>query len=103
MSMTETPAEAPPAVKKKRHARANRRRGRPLRAAPKMPVEFAGLTVKNCPDACAVAGKCIISGSICAHPHKGGLQATLQNPDTLRRFEAAKAALGKRKLSLDGE
>ncbi len=61
---------------------------------------FDGITPADCPMACT-AERCVISGrGICSHPHKGGLQANLQNPDSLRRYNAAKRALGKRKLDL---
>lgn len=70
------------------------------RPAPKPSADFEGITPADCPAACT-ADRCVISGrGICSHPFKGGLQAMLQNPDSLRRLSAAKRALGKRKLEL---
>jgi hypothetical protein len=47
-----------------------------------------GLTSGNCPIACGP--NCIISGDICVHPHKGGLQAPHRmRPDVMRRYEQA--------------
>jgi hypothetical protein len=55
---------------------------------PNAPAELAGLTSGNCPIACGPA--CIISGDICIHPHKGGLQAPHRmRPDVMRRYEQA--------------
>ena len=56
--------------------------------------ELAGLTSGNCPIACGkiVDGEpvCIISGDICVHPHKGGMQAKHRmHPDVMRRYEQA--------------
>ena len=108
MSMTETPAAEIPAVKpkkpaKKRHARANRRpAAAPPPAAEKAPSILAGLTITDCATACFETGKCVISGSICAHPGKGGLQVSLQTPETLQRFNQAKRVIGQAKLDLRG-
>src|SRR4051812_30822239 len=101
MSMTEPTTEqsapAPKKAKAKRHARPNKRQAAP---APKV-SELAGLTINDCADGCYKTGKCVISGSVCAHPGKGGLQVALQTPDSLRRFNAAKRMLGKQKLNID--
>jgi hypothetical protein len=97
MSMTEPTSETPAPAKsaKKRHARANKR---PVEQT----SEFAGLTVSDCPEKCSAKG-CVISGvGICAHPHKGGLQAMLQNPASMRRLNEAKRILGKQKIDLRG-
>lgn len=98
MSMTET-TEAPAVKKKvKRHARANK----PPAAAPKPPSILAGLTITDCATACYKDGKCAISGSVCAHPGKGGLQVALQTPETIQRFNEAKRVIGQAKLDLRG-
>lgn len=99
MSMTEPTTEQPAkkAPAKKRHAR-------PKRAAPPAakPSEMEGITVTDCPMACG-STKCVISGvNVCAHPHKAGLQVSVQNEDSLRRFNQAKRMLGQRKLDLQG-
>lgn len=98
MTMTEqTPAPEKKAPAKKRRARANKK----VAASPSPKAsEMDGITVTDCPIACR-AERCAISGrGICAHPHKGGLQAALQAPDTMRRYNEAKRILGKAKLDL---
>lgn len=61
---------------------------------------FEGITPSDCPMACN-ADRCVISAcNICSHPYKGGLQASLQNPDSLRRLNEAKRVIGKRKLDM---
>lgn len=96
MSMTETPLD--PAKPKPRRPR---RKKAPRAAAPKAVTgEFAGISVANCPAACT-AERCIISGvNVCAHPAKGGLHASMQNSDTVRRLNDAKHAIGQQKLDL---
>lgn len=93
-------ADAPadePKKRKPRHARANKRSA--IVAPARSMME--GITVTDCPLACNEK-KCVISGrEICAHPHKGGLQANLQNADSMRRFNEAKRMLGKQKLDLN--
>lgn len=97
--MTEAPKQAParkPAKKRARKAVAQPK----LPAAAKRDTTFDGITPADCPMACS-AERCVISGrGICAHPHKGGLQAGLQNPDAMRRYNQAKRVLGKRKLDI---
>lgn len=103
MSMTEPTiaAEIIPAAKKPKRASKPRRKAAAPAAAPKQSV-CAGITVSDCPTACT-ATKCVISGvGICSHPHKGGLQAGLQNPDNMRRLNEAKRIIGKAKLDLMG-
>lgn len=96
MSMTET-TEAPAVKKKvKRHARANK----PSAPPAAKPSVLAGLTITDCATACFASGKCAISGSVCAHPGKGGLQVNLQTPENLQRFAAAKRIIGQSKLDL---
>lgn len=104
MSMTEaTEAEtAKPKAKakpKKRHARANKRDAAPPAAA-KPPSILAGLNITDCATGCVETGKCVISGSVCAHPGKTGLQISLQTPETLKRFGEAKRMIGQAKLDL---
>lgn len=97
-------ADAPPDAPKKpkRHARANKR-PRAAVAPPKAADAFEGITPSDCPNACR-PDRCVITNAgFCAHPHKGGLQARLQTPDNLRRYHAAKRALGKQKLMLAGD
>lgn len=87
-----------PAQPKAKRAKAPRRKHTALPAPKEGPM--AGITVWDCPTACT-ATRCVISGvGICSHPHKGGLQAGLQNPDSLRRSGEAKRILGKAKLDL---
>lgn len=101
MTMTETPAaELPKPAKPKRKGVRHRAKAKPAAAEPKATGEFAGITVKECPDACYAKGLCIISGSICAHPHKAGLQASLQNPQSMKRFAEAKRILRGKLLDL---
>lgn len=79
-----------------------KRRAKPA-AAPKAEGLYAGLTVANCASGCT-AKACVISGiGICAHPAKGGLQALMQAPDTIRRFNEAKRVIGKRKFEVTDE
>jgi hypothetical protein len=71
--------------------------------APKQDGAYAGISPANCPTACS-ATACVISGrGICAHPYKGGLQASLQTPDAVRRLNEAKRVIGKRKLDVAAE
>lgn len=98
MSMTETPDHEPKKPKQKRHARPNRR---PADAPPPAkPSALAGLNITDCATGCYETGKCVISGSVCAHPGKGGLQISLQSPETLKRFNEAKRMIGQAKLDL---
>lgn len=101
MTMTETPVEAP---KKPRPAKKKaKKRVVVAKPAAKPSSEFEGITPSDCPMACR-ADRCVISGrGICAHPHKGGLQANMQNPEAMRRYNGAKRALGKRKLDLTAD
>lgn len=100
MTMTEQTPEAPKkAPAKKRHARANKRTAPPAAAA-KPPSALAGLTATDCATGCFETGKCVISGSACAHPGKGGLQVALQTPEALQRFNQAKRVIGQNKLDL---
>lgn len=99
MSMIETPAaEATKPKTKKRHARANRRPPAPEAAKP--PSALAGLNITDCATGCFETGECVISGSVCAHPGKGGLQIALQTPETLKRFNEAKRMIGQARLDL---
>ena len=102
-TQNETPVEAP---KKKTVKKAKKRR--PFKhtrieekAAPKVPSQFAGISANECCDGCNKDG-CVISGSFyCAHPMKGGLQNTEMNdPEALKRFARAKAALKDQMIDL---
>lgn len=100
MSMTDQASTPAPKPKRKYRRRRPVARAAAPPAAPKVPKEFAGITVRNCPDACYRDGKCCISGSVCAHPAMSGLQAALATPDVLARFARAKRVLGEQKLDL---
>lgn len=91
---TETPPTKPKPARKARKAAAKPRAAAPANS------ELDGITVSDCPIAC-VEKRCVISGvGQCAHPHKGGLQAALQNPASMRRFNESKRMLGKQKIDL---
>lgn len=98
---TEQTIEKPKAPRKPAKKRA-RAKAKPA-PTPKQDAAFAGISPANCPTACS-ATACVISGrSICAHPYKGGLQASLQTPDAVRRLNEAKRVIGKRKLDVAAE
>jgi hypothetical protein len=60
--------------------------------------EFDGLTTTSCAAACGPI--CVISGDICIHPHKAGMQAAhLMKPDVMDRYAAAKRMLEVQALS----
>lgn len=100
MTMTEQTTETPKPKKPRRERAARAKAPAALPAQARAPSEMEGITVSDCPIAC-VATRCVISlRGICAHPGKGGLQAPLQTPKTLRRFGEAKRALGQAKLDL---
>lgn len=105
MTMTETP-EAPTKPKRK-----YRRRYKPIQKiniAPREPKvsaalagEFPGLTDKTCSTACSEKG-CIISGDICVHPHKGGLQSSHKmKRDVVDRYERVVKAMKQAKLDAE--
>jgi len=61
---------------------------------------LAGLTALDCASGCKV-GCCAISGvGICAHPAKGGLQASLQNDKSMRMYNQAKQIIAGLKLKI---
>lgn len=102
MTMLDQTTEAPK-PKKPRKAAKKRARAKATPPAPKPTGDFVGITPSDCPDACS-AERCVISGrGICSHPYKGGLQAMMQTPDAIRRLNAAKRAIGKRKLEIADE
>jgi uncharacterized protein CbrC (UPF0167 family) len=99
---TETPAAAPKKpVKKAKKKRAFPRMRIEEKAATKVPSQFSGISANECCDGCNKDG-CVISGSFyCAHPMKGGLQAEQMNdPEALKRFARAKAALKDQMIDL---
>jgi hypothetical protein len=101
MTTTETPIETPKKTKQKPAKKRARAAATP--PAPKQDTAYAGISPANCPTACN-ATACVISGrGICAHPYKGGLQASLQTPDAVRRLNEAKRVIGKRKLDVAAE
>jgi hypothetical protein len=60
--------------------------------------EFDGLTATSCATACGPI--CVISGDICIHPHKAGMQAAhLMKPDVMDRYAAARRQLEVQALS----
>lgn len=95
-----TPTETP--KPKRKYVRRKRVRAAPVAAAAvKVPKEFEGLTPTECCDACHDKGICIISGGICAHPMKGGLQSAYQgNSEIVKRYRRAKNAMADAKLDL---
>lgn len=101
MSMTETPGAATAPKKTRKPAK---KRGRAKTAAsPAQDSAYRGITPADCPTGCN-AERCVISGrGICAHPYKGGLQASMQSPDAIRRLNEAKRVIGKRKLDIAAE
>lgn len=55
---------------------------------------FAGMTRTACAAGCGTGG-CTITGSVCAHPCKGGLQTALRDkPQIAERFRDARRFLG---------
>lgn len=81
-----------------------RRAGRPpkLKLFPRVPPEpkvtpmrqpddlFAGMTAAVCAGGCSEKG-CVITGDVCGHPYKSGLQAKhYMQKDVMARFERAK-------------
>lgn len=69
-------------------------------------TDLAGLTPMECPYACNPTSGCVITGSICGHPFKGGLQGALQaKPEVVARFQKARAMLHNKKIGVndDGE
>lgn len=61
----------------------------PARKAPPESI-FDGLTPDSCCTACG-GGICIISGDICIHPYKGGMQGPHRmKPKVIARFEEAR-------------
>lgn len=94
-----------PAPPKRRGGRpaSKRRQTRTPRAPEAKASPLAGLTALDCAAGCTPA-RCVISGvGCCAHPAKGGLQATLQNEKTLRMYNQAKTMIAGLKLKLGGE
>lgn len=90
--MTETDVMDPPAPPKP----AKKRRGPQRRKADPKPVEFAGLTARDCCDDCGPKGCVITKGGsgICAHPRKSGLQsADMMRPQVADRYRRAKKYL----------
>jgi hypothetical protein len=62
--------------------------------------EFDGLTTGTCAAACNPETGCIISGDICIHPHKAGMQAAhLMKSDVMDRYAAARRFLELQTLS----
>src|SRR5262245_49481619 len=102
--ITETPAIPPKKPRRQyRKRRVNARREPRQAPAAKPPAtgEFAGLSPTECCDSCYDTGTCAISGDICVHPFKGGLQSAHQTkPDVVRKFSRAKRLLRNLKIEL---
>lgn len=99
----ETESPAPTKPRKRRTAKRRRAAAPKQQGQVKAPAEFAGMTERECCEACGPA-KCVISGRpICAHPFKGGLQTSLHHDrEALSRFERARKALKHRMVDLTG-
>lgn len=89
--MTEPPAEkpAPKARVKRRKAVAKPRRAVAVRD-PTPPNEFAGMSIRSCPDGCT-SSRCIISTvEVCKHPKltpsNGCGPVTLRNRERAARY-----------------
>lgn len=69
------------------------------------PSFLAGITPGANGDCCiACDGTCIITGDICGHPHKSGIQPMHKmKPDVLRRYNQAKQELIQQKAALSTE
>jgi len=96
MTMTETPIETPKPAKPKRKI------ARKAKAAPaaEKPAEFAGMTARDCCDACN-ANRCVITGKgVCGHPFKAS--HTGAEPAVLARISRAKKVLAHQKIDLTG-
>jgi len=105
MTMTDEPqTEAPKPAKKRVVKKRKVARAAPAaKAEPKSANPFAGISPSECCDSCNES-KCAISGiNVCAHPMKGGLQsAQMRDPEALKRFNRAKAALKDQMIDLRG-
>jgi hypothetical protein len=92
--MNDEQTQKPPAAPKK--PKKQRRKRTPKVAAVKVArtSEFPGMTINNCCSDCK-EGRCVISGiNVCAHPRKGGLQASqMGDREALARLGRAKDAL----------
>lgn len=106
----ETPI-VPPKKPKRKYQRRRRliqaRAPREARPAVSAPIqapsagELSGLSPNDCCDSCYDTGICAISGDVCVHPFKGGLQSSHQmKPDVVRRFNRAKRILRNMKIEL---
>jgi hypothetical protein len=57
-------------------------------------ADLAGITRDHCPAACSISGGAI-TGSVCAHPNKGGVQrACMGDLEILGRYADACKILG---------
>lgn len=99
MSVQETNEPKVPAKKKRKPAKK-----RAAAAAPKVVGDgvYAGMSVKDCCNACN-ADRCVISGKpYCAHPRKGGLHAAeMQDAGAMARRREAEKVLGRQKLRVE--
>lgn len=98
----EEPVPPPPKRKRKykRHKKLERKvrlhstdHGALHEKKPPQTGRYAGISPALCCGGCNADG-CLISGDICVHPYKGGLQAAHRmRPDVLKRFEEVKNIL----------
>jgi hypothetical protein len=108
MTMTDETHETEITPKKKPAKKPRKKaRTRVLATVPQAPRSvlnpFGGISPSECCDGCN-ENKCVISGiNVCAHPMKGGLQsAQMRDPEALKRFNRAKAALKDQMIDLRG-
>lgn len=90
MSMTDEVTFEAPAPAKRKKAKAKKKQAKTA-AAPKTSQPYPGLTRTLCAAACGEKGCVISQKPYCAHPCKGGLQASEKNdPAALRRMQMAR-------------
>ena len=77
-----------------------KKKAKPRAAKPvAAPSEFAGLTAGECANACYDKGACCITGGVCAHPSKCGLQSAFSgNSAVVAKFERAKKHIAHQKI-----
>jgi hypothetical protein len=94
--------EAPKSPAKRKRKKAKTKRAAPVKKVVQIPAVkedalLGGLSATECPYDCGP--NCTITGSICAHPNKGGLQSAFQNnPDVIVRYNKARKLLAHQAL-----
>ncbi len=67
-----------------------------VRVVTPRPEFLDGLTPESCCDGCNPETGCIITGDVCGHPYKSGLQAAHQiKPLVVKRYAEARKLLGR--------